>query len=82
MEVRRSQDSLLVPFEGIQKRTGRTRTCFGVSNGRQIFLNVPGAVDGGDGIPVGTGVLQERHEVIAGDDTGRYEIAKRGHGEN
>jgi hypothetical protein len=52
----------------------------------QLYLeyslwNVPGTVDSGDGIPVGTGVLQERHEVIAGDDTGRYEIAKRSHGE-
>jgi hypothetical protein len=45
------------------------------------FWNVPGAVDGGNGVPVGTGVLKERHEVIASDNTGRYEIAKRSHGE-
>jgi hypothetical protein len=46
------------------------------------FWNIPGTVHGRDGIPVGTGVLEERHEVIAGDNTGRYEIGKRSHGEN
>jgi hypothetical protein len=45
------------------------------------FGNIPGTVDSGDGISVGTGVLKERHEVIASDNTGRYEIAKRSHGE-
>ena len=44
--------------------------------------NIPGTVDGRDSIPVGTGVLKERHEVISGDNTGRYEIGKRCHGEN
>jgi hypothetical protein len=60
---------------------GRTlTTCFEVSNAKHGFRSVPGAVNGRDGIPVSTGMLKESHEVIAGDHTGGYEIAKGSHG--
>jgi hypothetical protein len=43
-------------------------------------IDLPRAVDGGDGIAVGAGVIKESHEIIAGKDSGGDEISKGSHG--
>jgi len=47
---------------------------------RQVYnSNVPGAVDGWDGIAVSTGVLKESKKVITGDNTRRDDIVQGSH---
>lgn len=48
--------------------------------GASLPIDLPGTVDGGDRVAVGTGVIEESHEIIAGKDSGGDEISKGGHG--
>lgn len=42
--------------------------------------NVPGAVEGRDGVAVGTSMLKESQDIVTSDDTSGNKIVESGHG--